>query len=59
MVAHSIMRTYGVNQEFRFDEGIWLYRKSGQIRFFFGKYLLLHPLDGVLRNPRAHGTYIK
>ena len=42
MVAHFTMRTYGVNQEFRFDEGIWLHRKSGQIRFFFGKYLFLH-----------------
>ena len=35
MVAHYSMRTYGVNQEFRFDKGIWLHRKSGQIRFFF------------------------
>ena len=43
MVAHFTMGTYGVNQEFRFDEGIWLHRKSGQIRFFFlGKYLFLH-----------------
>ena len=40
MVAHSTMRTYGVNQEFRFDEGIWLHRKSGQIRFFFQKILV-------------------
>ena len=31
------MRTYGVNQEFQFDEGIWLHRMSGQIRFFFRK----------------------
>ena len=43
MVAHFTMRTHGVNQEVRFDEGIWLYRKSGEIRFFFlGKYLFLH-----------------
>ena len=42
MVAHFTMRTYGVNQKFRFDEGIWLHRKSGQIRFFFGKQLFLH-----------------
>ena len=28
------MLAYGVNQKFRFDEGIWLYRKSGQILFF-------------------------
>ena len=26
------MRTYGVNQVFRFVEGIWLHRKSRQIR---------------------------
>ena len=42
MVAHFTLRTYGVNQEFRFDEGIWLHQKSGQIRFFFEKYLFLH-----------------
>ena len=42
MVAHFTTRTYGVNQKFRFDEGIWLHRKSGQIRFFFGKYHFLH-----------------
>ena len=43
MVAHFTLRTYGVNQEFRFDEGNWLHRKSGQIRFFFlEKYLFLH-----------------
>ena len=34
MVAHFTMRTYGVNLEFRFDEGIWLHRKSGQIPIF-------------------------
>ena len=32
LVAHKTMRTYGVNQAFRF--GIWLHRKSRQIRFF-------------------------
>ena len=41
MVAQFNLRTYRVTQEFRFDEGIWLHRKSGQIRFFF-KYLFLH-----------------
>ena len=35
MVAHFTMRTHGVNQAFRFVEGIWLHRKSHQIRFFF------------------------
>ena len=34
------LRTYGVNQAFRFVEGIWLHRKSHQIRFFFRKITL-------------------
>ena len=34
MVAHLTMRTHGANQAFRFVEGIWLHRKSRQIRFF-------------------------
>ena len=29
------MRTYGVKQVFQFVEGIWLHRKSRQIRGFF------------------------
>ena len=33
MVAHFTMRTHGVNQAFRFVEGIWLHRESHQIRF--------------------------
>ena len=32
MVAHFTMCTNGVNQAFRFVEGIWLHRKSRQIR---------------------------
>ena len=36
MVAHFTMRIYGVNQVFRFVEGIWLLRNSRQIQFFFG-----------------------
>ena len=35
MVAHFIV--YGENQAFRFFEGIWLQRKSRQIRFFFSE----------------------
>ena len=31
MVAHLTIRTHGVNQAFRFVEGIWLHRKSHQI----------------------------
>ena len=37
MVAHFTVRTYWVNQAFRFVEGIWLHRKSRQIRFFFSE----------------------
>ena len=37
MVDHFTMRTHGVNQAFRFGEGIWLHRKSRQIRFFLRK----------------------
>ena len=41
MVDHFTMRTHGVNQAFRFVEGIWLHRKSRQIRFFLsGKDLV-------------------
>ena len=40
MVAHFTFRAYGVNQVFRFVEGIWLHRKSRQINFFFRKDLL-------------------
>ena len=36
MAAHYTMRTYGVNQAFRFVEGIWLHRKSRQTIFIFG-----------------------
>ena len=32
MVAHFTMRTHEENQAFRFVEGIWLHRKSHQIR---------------------------
>ena len=37
MVAHFTMSTYGVNHPFQFAKGIWLHRKSGQIRFFFSR----------------------
>ena len=32
----------GVNHELRFVEGIWLHRRSHQIRFFFRKLPILH-----------------
>ena len=32
MVAHITMRTYGLNEAFRFVESSWLHRKSRQIR---------------------------
>ena len=44
MVDHFTMRSHGVNQAFRFVEGIWLHRKSRQIRFFFGKRACFHHL---------------
>ena len=37
MVAHLTMRTHGVNQAFRFVEGIWLHRKGRQIGYFTRK----------------------
>ena len=40
MVAHYAMRTHGVNQAFRFVEGIWLHREIHQIQFFFRKGLV-------------------
>ena len=46
MVAHLPMRTYGVNQAFQFVEGIWLHRKSRQIRFFFSE----RPFTAYVRN---------
>ena len=45
MVAHFTIHTYGVNQAFQFFEGIWLHRKSHQIRFFFS-----------LKLPNLHNT---
>ena len=37
IVDQNTVRTYVVNQVFRLVEGIWLHRKSRQIRFFFRK----------------------
>ena len=42
MVAQNTVRTYGVNQVFRFVKGIWLHRKSCQIRFIWKRPILLH-----------------
>ena len=42
MVAHFTLRKYGVKQAFRFFEGIWLHRKSRQIRFFRKRPILHH-----------------
>ena len=42
MVSLFTMRTQGVNQAFRFIEGIWLHQKSCQIRFFFSKKDLVY-----------------
>ena len=48
MVAHFIMRTYGLNQTFRFVEGILVHRKSLQIRFFFSDIQLHHAVRIML-----------
>ena len=40
MVAHFTKRTHGVNQAFRFVEGICLHRQSHQIRKFSEKGLV-------------------
>ena len=62
MVAHLTMRTNGVNQAFRFGEGIWLHRKSYQIGYFYPKRpIFLHacaacnelPSDMVVQWPRV------
>ena len=42
MVVGFTKRTHGENQEFLFVEGIWLHRKSHQIRFFLEKRPYLH-----------------
>ena len=42
MVADFTRRTYGVNQAFRYVEGIWLHRKSRQIKKLFRKRRILH-----------------
>ena len=55
MVAHFTMRTHGVNQAFRFLEGIWLHRKSHQIRFFlFGKRPCLHHTCAMLNEQTSN-----
>ena len=42
MIAHLTMRTHGVNQAFRFVEGIWLHRKSLQILLIFSEKDLVY-----------------
>ena len=42
IVVHLTLRSYGVNQAIRFVEGIWLHRKSRQIRLFFQNRAILH-----------------
>ena len=60
MVAHLTMRTYGGNQAFRFVEGIWLHRKSRQIRNFFRKRpILLHTCTTCSELPPCKSTMDK
>ena len=42
MVAQNTVRTYGINQIFRFVEGIWLHRKTRQTRRKFQEKTILH-----------------
>ena len=42
LVTHFTIRTYGANRAIRFVEGIWLHRKSRQIRFFRKRPILHH-----------------
>ena len=58
MVAHFTMRTYGVNQEFRFAEGIWLHRKSLQIRNFSEKTFLHHTCETFSEQPSHMKTMV-
>ena len=37
MVAQNTVRIYGVNQVFRFVEGVWFHQKNLQIQFFFSE----------------------
>ena len=53
MVAKITMRTYGVTQGFRFVEGIWLNRKSHQIRFFSEKDLVY-----IIRDQREMSNHL-
>ena len=55
MVAYSTMRTYGVNQAFRFIEGLCLHRKSRQIRFL-GKDIIRaqHVLSHTILSAMAY-----
>ena len=52
IVANIIMRTYGVNQELRFAEGICLHRKSLQIRF--KKNFFLHHTCAICSEQPSH-----
>ena len=51
------MRTHGVNRAFRFDEGIWLHRKSHQIRFYLSEKDLVYIIlaQRAMSNHLNHG----
>ena len=42
MVVHFTMRTYGVNKELRFVEGIWLHKKESPSPIFCSEMTFLH-----------------
>ena len=60
MVAQNTVLTYGVNQIFKFVEGIWLHKKSRQIRFFSRKIpILLHTCATCSEVPSYKSTMVQ
>ena len=57
MVAHFTMRTYRVNQAFRFVEGIWLHRKSRPIRFFSLEKDMKKTCSQLIKVPYAYSVF--
>ena len=56
MVAHFSMRTHGLHQALRFVEGIWLHRKSRQLRFHFSEKDLVFFIRATLNEQPSYIT---
>ena len=54
--GHFTMRTYGVNQAFRFVEGIWVHRKRHQIRKKGKDLLVVHNMFWATILHKCHGS---